>query len=166
VLARQIRGRVPDANVLYVDPRIAAGMSDEVLKAVGEAEAVIAAVYVIPTAGKVTANSGGGLKNSVSLADATGTLLNQVLDRARDKTVVLAMGNPYVAADFPAMQTYICTFSNAAVSEVSAVKAVFGEIPIRGRLPVSIPNVAQRGTGIDQPAQLTAGGSQDGAKAH
>jgi len=166
VLARQIRGRVPDANVLYVDPRIAAGMSDEVLKAVGEAEAVIAAVYVIPTAGKVTANSGGGLKNSVSLADATGTLLNQVLDRARDKTVVLAMGNPYLAADFPAMQTYICTFSNAGVSEVSAVKAVFGEIPIRGRLPVSIPNVAQRGTGIDQPAQLTAGGSQDGAKAH
>jgi beta-N-acetylhexosaminidase len=163
-LARQIRSRVPDANVLYVDPRIAAGMSDEILKAVGEAEAVLAAVYVIPTAGKVTANAAGGMKNSVSLADATGTLLNQVLDRAGEKTVVLAMGNPYLAADFPAVQTYVCTFSNAAVSEISAVKAIFGEIPIRGRLPVSIPNVAQRGTGIDQPAQLTAGGSQNGAK--
>ena len=152
-LARQIRTRVPDANVLYVDPRIAAGMSDEILKAVGEAEAVIAAVYVIPTAGKVTTNAAGGMKNSVSLADATGTLLNQVLDRAGEKTIVLAMGNPYLAADFPAVQTYICTFSNAAVSEVSAVKAIFGEIPIHGRLPVSIPNIAQRGTGIDQPAQ-------------
>src|ERR1700746_2885705 len=33
-LARQVRSRVPDANVIYVDPRIAAAMSDEVLKAV------------------------------------------------------------------------------------------------------------------------------------
>jgi beta-N-acetylhexosaminidase len=42
----------------------------------------------------------------------------------------------------------MCTFSNATVSEVAAIKALFGEIPIRGHLPVTIPNVAQRGTGI------------------
>jgi beta-N-acetylhexosaminidase len=155
-LGRQMRARVPDANVMYVDPRVAAGMSDEVLKAVGEAQAVIAAVYVIPTAGKV-ASAQGGLKNSVSLADATGTLLNEVLQRAADKTVVVAMGNPYLAGDFPAIQTYMCTFSNANVSEISAAKALFGEIPIRGRLPVSIPNVAQRGSGIDRPARIAEG---------
>jgi beta-N-acetylhexosaminidase len=159
---RQIRARVPDANVMYVDPRVAAGMSDEVLKAVGEAQVVIAAVYVIPTAGKV-ASAQGGLKNSVSLADATGTLLNELLQRAADKTVVVAMGNPYLAGDFPAIQTYMCTFSNANVSEISAAKALFGEIPIRGRLPVSIPNVAQRGTGIDRPARV-AGGTQHASK--
>ena len=161
-LGRQIRARVPDANVLYVDPRVAAGMSDEVLKAVAEAQVVIAAVYVIPTAGKV-ASAQGGLKNSVSLADATGTLLNEVLLRSAEKTVVVAMGNPYLAGDFPAIQTYMCTFSNANVSEISAAKALFGEIPIRGRLPVSIPNVAQRGTGIDRPARV-AGGSQHASK--
>lgn len=163
-LARQIRARVPDANILYVDPRVAAGMSDEVLKAVGEAGTVVAAVYVIPTAGKVAANAQGGMTNSVELADATGALLNQVLGRAADKTVVLAMGNPYLASDFPAVQTYLCTFSNAAVSEVSAVKALFGEIPVRGHLPVSIPNVAQRGAGIERPMQVAAGGSQHASK--
>jgi len=148
---REFRTRIPDARVIYVDPRVAAGMSDEVLKAVNEAQTVVAAVYVIPTAGRIG--------NSMAMTDATGTLLQQVLDRAAGKTVVAAMGNPYLASDFPKIENYMCTFSNATVSEVGAVKALFGEIPIRGRLPVTIPNVAQRGTGLERPAQVAQGGS-------
>ena len=148
---REFRTRVPDARIIYVDPRIAAGMSDEVLKAVDEAETVVAAVYVIPTAGKIG--------NSMAMADATGTLLQQVLDHAASKTAVVAMGNPYLASDFPKIESYVCTFSNATVSEVAAVKAIFGEIPIRGHLPVTIPNIAQRGAGIERPAQVASGGS-------
>ncbi len=148
---RELRSRIPDARVIYVDPRVAAGMSDDVLKAVDEAQTVVAAVYVIPTAGKVG--------NSVAMADATGTLLQQVLDHAAGKTAVVAMGNPYLASDFPKIENYMCTFSNASVSEVAAIKALFGEIPIRGHLPVSIPNVAPRGTGLERPAQAAQGGS-------
>jgi beta-N-acetylhexosaminidase len=159
MLERQIRSRVPDANVTYVDPRIAAALSDDVMHAVDQSQTVIAAVYVIPTAGKAT-KAAGGLQNSVSLADATGSLLQRILDHAAPKTAVLAMGNPYVAQDFPATQNYICAFSNATVSEISAVKALFGEIAIRGRLPVSIPNVARRGAGIDRQAYIAPGGSQ------
>ena len=132
-LERALKARVPDANVIYVDPRIAAAMSEEILKAVDQAQAVIAAVYVVPTAGKAM-KSANGLTNSVSLNDASGTLLQAILDRAAPKTAVLAMGNPYVAQDFPAIQNYLCTFSNASVSEISAVKALFGEIAIRGHL--------------------------------
>ena len=148
---REFRARIPDAKVIYVDPRVAAGMSDEVLKSVDEAKTVVAAVYVIPTAGKVG--------NSVAMADATGTLLEQVLDRAAAKSAVVAMGNPYLASDFPKIENYMCTFSNASVSEVAAVKALFGEIPIRGHLPVTIPNVAQRGAGLERPAQVAKGGT-------
>jgi beta-N-acetylhexosaminidase len=143
---REVHTRIPDSRVIYVDPRIAAGMSDEVLKAVDAAQTVVAAVYVIPTPGKVG--------NSVGMADATGTLLQQVLDRAAQKTAVVAVGNPYLASDFPKIENYMCTFSNATVSEVAAVKALFGEIPIRGHLPVSIPNVAQRGSGLERPVQV------------
>ncbi len=50
------------------------------------------------------------------------------------------------------MQSYICAFSNVTVSEVAAVKALFGEIPIHGHLPVTIPNIAARGSGIERPA--------------
>jgi len=148
---REFRTRIPDARVIYVDPRIAAGMSDEVLKAVDEAQTVVAAVYVIPTAGKVG--------NSIAMADATGMLLEQVLDHAAEKTAVVAMGNPYLASDFPKIESYMCTFSNASVSEVAAIKALFGEIAIRGHLPVTIPNVAQRGAGIERAAQVAGGGA-------
>jgi beta-N-acetylhexosaminidase len=151
---RELRARIPDAHLIYVDPRIAAAMSDEVLKVVDEAKTVVAAVYVVPTAGKVG--------NTVALADATGALLQQLLDHAAEKTAVIAMGNPYLAADFPKVENYLCTFSNATVSELSAVKALFGEIAIRGHLPVSIPNVARRGAGIEhaaRPVQVASGGS-------
>ena len=148
---REFHARIPDSRVIYVDPRIAAGMSDEVLKAVDEAQTVVAAVYVIPTAGKIG--------NSMAMADATGTLLQQLLDRAAARTAIVAMGNPYLASDFPKTENYLCTFSNASVSEVAAVKALFGEIPIRGHLPVTIPDIAQRGAGIERPAQVANGGS-------
>ena len=151
VFGREFRARIPDARVIYVDPRLAAGESDEVLKAVDEAQTVVTAVYVIPSAGKIG--------NSMAMADATGTLLQQVLDRAAAKTVVVAMGNPYLASDFPKIENYMCTFSNAPVSELGAIKALFGEIAIRGHLPVTIPNVAQRGAGIDRPAQVASGGT-------
>jgi beta-N-acetylhexosaminidase len=150
--AREFHARVPDSRLIYVDPRIAGGMNDEVLKAVDEAQTVVAAVYVVPTAGKVG--------NSVAMADATGTLLQHVLDHAAGKTAVIAMGNPYLAADFPKIENYMCTFSNATVSEVAAVKALFGEIAIRGHLPVSIPNVALRGTGLERPMGAVSGGSE------
>ncbi len=142
---RQIRARVPDANVMFVDPRIAAGMSEEILKAVDQAEVVVAAVYAAPTPGST--------KNGVAVADATGRLLSRVLEHGAAKTAVVAMGSPYVLADFPEIDNYLCTFSNETVSEASAVKVLFGEIPIRGHLPVTIPNVAQRGAGLDRFAQ-------------
>jgi beta-N-acetylhexosaminidase len=155
-LEREVRARVPDVMTIYVDPRTAAAMSDTVMAAVDQAKAVVAAVYVIPSAGKVAAPG----KNAVALADATGSLLQKILDHAAERTAVIAMGNPYLAQDFPAVQNYICTFSNASVSETSAAKAVFGQIAMHGRLPVTIPNVAQRGFGIEKQAVTTSGGSQ------
>jgi beta-N-acetylhexosaminidase len=149
---REFRARIPDARVIYVDPRIAAEMSDDVLKAVDEAQTVVAAVYVIPTAGRVG--------NSMAMPDATGALLQQLLDHAAEKTAIVAVGNPYLASGFPKIENYLCTFSNASVSEIAAVKALFGEIPMHGHLPVSIPNVAQRGAGLERPAQVASGGSQ------
>jgi beta-N-acetylhexosaminidase len=150
-LERQLRLRVPDADVLYIDPRVATAMTDDVLKAVTNAQTVIAAVYEVPMPGRVA--------NTADFSDAGEVLLQKVLGRAAEKTVVVAMGNPYLAQDFPSVQNYLCTFSNATVSEISAVKALFGEIPIRGHLPVSIPNIAQRGAGIERPAATAQGGS-------
>jgi len=147
-LERQIKMRAADANIMYVDPRLAKAMLPSVVASAQSAEKVVVAVYLSPTAGKIV-KAGGGAQNSVSMPPDSADLMRAILNLGRAKTAVLAVGNPYVAKDFPEVQNYLCTFSAAPVSELSAVKALFGEIPLRGHLPVTIPGVASRGTGID-----------------
>jgi beta-N-acetylhexosaminidase len=166
MLERQILARVPDAHVIYVDARSAAGLRPAVVEAVDAAEHVIAAVDVIPTAGKAVRAAGGGLTNTVAMDEATGSILTTILEHAADRTVVLALGNPYVVLDFPAIQNYVCAFSNATVSETAAVKAIFGEIAIRGHLPVTIPGIASRGEGSERPALPISAPPSSGGSLH
>src|SRR5438445_5463412 len=135
-------------------------MSASILGAAQAADNIVVAVYSAPTAGKMI-RTNGGVQNSVSLADDSANLLEQVLKVGAAKTIVLAMGNPYVAKDFPEVQNYLCAFSTAPVSEVSAVKALFGETEIHGHLPVTIPGVASRGAGMVLPVEKPDGGSQN-----
>jgi beta-N-acetylhexosaminidase len=144
VLEREIQVRVPDANVIFVDGRIADAVREDVLQAVSGAETVVVAAFVAPSPGQSAQGSGPG--------DPTGRLLQGVLDRAGDKTTVIAVGSPYVAQHFPRIRTYLCTLSSASVSERSAVKALFGEMALGGRLPVRIPGVAGLGEGITREA--------------
>jgi beta-N-acetylhexosaminidase len=148
-MERQLRTRVPGVNVFYVDARIAEAMTGQVLTAVDAVQAVVVASYANPIP--------GSRKNAVALPESMAALLNQVLEHGAAKTVVVAMGNPYVVSDFPKIENYLCTFSSEPVSEVSAVKGLFGEIAIRGHLPVSIPNVAPRGDGLERQVQMGDG---------
>ena len=165
-LERELRARVPDANVIFVDPKNAKSMTEQVLSSIEEAQTVIAAVYLVPSAGKRT-KAGDRATSAVGLGDAAGSLLQQVLTHAGDKTFVVSLGSPYFITDFPEAQNYLCAFSNSTVSEVAAVKALFGEIPIHGHLPVTIPNVAQRGAGLEKAAAQVHDASADsGDKSH
>ena len=151
VLEREIRIRRPDAAVVYVDPKVASEQSDDVLKAVDRARAVIAAVYIVPSAAR-SMRVGRKSKHPASLPDSTRELLEKILARAGDRTVVLAMGSPYLTEDFPAIQNYICTFSNVTVSEISAARALFGEIPIHGHMPVNLSSAQPQSLGGAPPA--------------
>jgi len=120
---REVRARVPDARVIYVDDALATLLAPHVLEAAVDAERVIAAVYVIPSGGRAAAGDTG----SPALEHGPSMVLANVLKAANDKTVVVALGNPYLIAQYPAIRNYVCTFSNASVSELSAVKFLFGE---------------------------------------
>lgn len=139
-LVREVRARVPDARVMYVDEALAEVLAPHVMEAVTAAERIVAAVYVTPSAGR-TANTDSG---SPALEHGPNAVLGQVIKAANEKTVVVSLGSPYIIAQYPALQNYICTFSNVPDSEVSATKYLFGEMPARGHLPVSIPGIATR----------------------
>jgi beta-N-acetylhexosaminidase len=144
MLERLLRARLPSATVYYVDEASAAWLTSEVLNAVRQAKAVIAPIYIVPVAGREARGADGGL----GMEPSSGDLLKAMLASASAKTVVLAMGSPYMASLYPEVQNYLCLYSTATVSEISAVKAIFGEIAVRGTLPVTIPRIASRGAGL------------------
>jgi len=152
----ELRRRARGTKVYFVDGTVAGGMTPEILEAVKQAEKVVVAAYVVPTAAKQTVVN-GQVTNTVGLNDATGNLMQQLLETAGQKMAVIAMGNPYLASNFPSVQTYICTYSNAPTSERSAMKLLFGEMQLKGKLPVSLPGIADRGFGLElKPEELRA----------
>jgi len=90
-------------------------------------------------------------KGTVGLPDEQAALVNQLL--ATSKPVVVAcFGNPYLIERFPAAPTWLAVFSNVDVAQRAAARALFGQVAIGGRLPVSVPGIAKLGDGISVAA--------------
>ncbi len=147
--ASELRKRAPGTTVFFVDPSNSGYVFDSVMAAVRDAGSVIAVAESVPNARRTTEGRAGG---SVGLNAGPMQLLTEMVKTAGAKTIVVAFGNPYTGGSIPGIQTYVCTYSNTVVSASSLARALFGEIPIHGRLPVSIPNLAPRGTGLDRDA--------------
>jgi len=147
MFAHQLRQRVPDATVLYVDDANSSFIAPDVITAVANAKSVIALAEAVPSARRTTQGQAGG---SVALDQNAAQLLDNIMNSARNKTIVVAFGNPYIGTQIRNMGTYLCTFSNTPTSAIALAKALFGEISIQGRLPVTIPGVAQRGAGMSR----------------
>jgi beta-N-acetylhexosaminidase len=65
------------------------------------------------------------------------------------QVVITSFGDPYVMTYYPTAPTCLFAFDQTEVSQETAVKAWFGEIPIRGRMPVSLKNIFRRGDGLN-----------------
>ena len=62
--------------------------------------------------------------------------------------VVISFGTPYFINHFPQVDSYICAYRWSSEAQKTAVKALFGEIDLQGRLPVTIPGLYPMGHGI------------------
>lgn len=75
------------------------------------------------------------------------------LDRifaAKPSAIVVMLGSPYVLRDAPAARTMLTAWGSQTDEQVAVARALFGEAPIGGKLPVTIPGIAPRGTGIQR----------------
>jgi beta-N-acetylhexosaminidase len=52
--------------------------------------------------------------------------------------VAISFGNPYLVREVPALRTYLCAYGVQPVLQVAGARAVFGEAPITGKLPVTL----------------------------
>jgi beta-N-acetylhexosaminidase len=145
VFAQEVRKRQPGAALLNLDPTMPlAGLNDAVA-ALSACPSYVVAAYSTVSVGTGSVGLGGDLPALVRNLTASGK-----------PVTLIALGNPYLLRDFPNATAYLATFSTVPPSETAAVRALYGEIPIRGRLPVSIPGQANYGDGI----QLGIGNKQ------
>ena len=105
---------------------------------VSGADVVIAALY-----GRVRS----GAKNSVGLPDAGVGILRDLI--AKDRNVIgVSYGNPYILTAFPQLKTYLVAYGDMPSLQRASARALFGLQDITGRLPISLPGLYPRGTGI------------------
>ena len=140
-LEGHLRTRLDSLEVDRLSSEAAPALLNRVRNRAGKADLCLVALHV-PL---VTATGRLGLPPR--LADWLKGLV-----RVKPSAVLVSLGDPYLIRQLSFFPTYLCTYSHVSTSQRAAVKALFGEIPVTGRLPVSIPSVAERDTGIRRDA--------------
>ena len=113
----------------------------EVQKAIERAKSadlVIASLY-----GRV--RSGQAL--SVGVPEAGARALSALIE-AKSPIVGISFGNPYLLQGFPGLRTYVVAYGDMPSLQQAVARALLGEIDITGKLPISLPGLYPRGTGI------------------
>jgi CubicO group peptidase (beta-lactamase class C family) len=90
-------------------------------------------------------------KGNVGFPDDQRAFVNQVLANGKP-CVVIAFGSPYLISTFPGAKSWIGEFSTNDVSQRAAVRALFGQTAIKGRIPVTVPDTVKRGDGMQVAA--------------
>lgn len=137
---QEIHKRSPDALVLTLDPSLPDAALDVATQRAGFCDATVVGAFVAVAAAR----------GNVALPAGFPKLLDTLIGSGKPVTLI-SLGNPYLLRDFPKVAAYLTTYSTVPPSEVAAVKALFGEMPISGRLPVTIPDLAKYGDGIQLP---------------
>jgi len=88
-----------------------------------------------------------GQANSVGVPKTGATALQALLDR-KTPVIGISFGNPYLLLSFPALKTYLVAYGDMPSLQRAAANALIGKTEISGRLPISLPGLYPRGTGI------------------
>jgi len=79
--------------------------------------------------------------------------LAELLYKTGKPVVTVGFGSPYLIESFPKAETWLAAFGISDVAQISVARALFGQIPVRGKLPVTIPGVnLKAGFGMELPA--------------
>ena len=128
----------PKMSATLLDPLAPPIEMDDALEKAKPCRAVVVAAFV----------SAAAYRGNLALGPGFTPFVNSLIERGGPVALV-AFGSPYLLRAFPNVPAYLATFSTGPLSETSAVRAILGQLPVRGRLPVTIPGLAKIGDGID-----------------
>jgi beta-N-acetylhexosaminidase len=136
-LTAELKKRAANMPVITLDPTIPADEINRLAKDLGACPVAVLVPFVTV----------GAYKGTVALREPYQALVN-TLTAGTTPVAVVAFGSPYLIRGIPGVAAYMATFSTTTTSEEAVAKALFGEIPISGHLPVTIPGIAKLGEGI------------------
>ncbi len=129
-------------ETVVLDERSSEADVQKALERAQGADLVLASLY-----GRVRT----GQSSSIGLPDSGVRALNALL--SRDAPVVgISFGNPYLLQNFPTMKTYVVAYGDMPALQQATARALLGEADITGRLPITLPSLYARGTGIQMKA--------------
>jgi beta-N-acetylhexosaminidase len=123
---------------IVLDDRSAAAEVKKALELSGQADLVIASLY-----GRVRT----GQARSVALPEPGAKTLDALIER-KTPMIAISFGNPYLLSSFPRLRTYMVAYGDMPSLQEAAAQALLGQSEITGRLPISLPALYPRGTGI------------------
>jgi beta-N-acetylhexosaminidase len=141
-MAQEIQSRAPGTRLIVVDSSLPLAALQATVGDTNSCSAMIVETSI----------TGSDSRTSMTLAGDLGPFV-QHLTEGSVPVVLVSLGSPYVIAAFPKSAAYLATLSPTVPSEVSAAKALFGEIAIQGHIPVTIPGFAALNDGIQIPAR-------------
>ncbi|HBB95896.1 MAG TPA: hypothetical protein DC054_10945 [Blastocatellia bacterium] len=140
-IAALARGGLKVETIVLDDRSSDADVTKAIDKAT-RADAVIVSMY-----GRVRT----GQARSVALPEPGSKALNELIER-RARLVGISFGNPYILMSFPRLQTYLVAYGDMQSLQEETAQALLGQLDIKGRLPISLPGLYPRGTGIQMRA--------------
>jgi beta-N-acetylhexosaminidase len=72
-----------------------------------------------------------------------------VADCECENRIFISFGNPYFLHDVANAETYINAYSDSFATQETTIKAIFGEIPFKGKVPVDCPFSFERGASLN-----------------
>lgn len=137
VAAAELAKRFPRAVTVTIDDESTPNEYDMVRKMAQLADAVVVNGFV-----RVAS-----YKGSIGLATREVVLLKD-LAAMKKPFVFTVFGSPYVLTHVPDIPSYILTYDITPMSEMAMVRAITGEIPFQGKLPVELPGLYPVGYGL------------------
>ena len=142
-LNRALKARLEKpVEMALLDARSSDSEIASALENAARADVVVLALFVRFQSGRGSIALAAPLKAAAERLLASGA-----------RVVAVSFGSPYVLREVPALETYLCAWGSQTDMQVAAARALLGEAAITGRLPVTIPDLAPRGSGIQKPAR-------------
>ncbi|HEX8567751.1 MAG TPA: glycoside hydrolase family 3 N-terminal domain-containing protein [Pyrinomonadaceae bacterium] len=138
-LMPEIARRAPRAKIIRLDPRTVSEEYGAAVKQAADYDAIVIAPFVKRAA----------LKGTVALPENQTNFVRQMLGLNKPVAVV-AFGSPYLIRQFPEAKNYVAAYAIEEVAQTAAARAMFGEVPFTGKLPVSVPGIFEIGAGISK----------------